>query len=138
MDNPIVDFTAATVITNAAIINLRKLFSQKDTIRKFEEIERSKVSLDIRSRIIFVFSMITTIVLNRMEINKFVCHINQRRLIYNCSVLVYQWIIVECSNVLSRLNIENDLSGVADVARFSKNILMKTPTFLINSCNLWD
>lgn len=101
MDNPIADFTAATVITNAAIINLRKLFSQKDTIRKFEEIERSKVSLDIRSRIIFVLSMITTIVLSRMEINKFVCHINQRRLIYNCSVLVYQCIIVECSNVLS-------------------------------------
>ena len=48
MDNPIADSTAATVIINTAIINLIKLFSQKDTIRKFKEIETSIVSLDIR------------------------------------------------------------------------------------------
>ena len=55
MDNPIVDSTAATVITKtAAITNPIKLLIEDDTIKKFKEIERSITLMEIKRWIIFV------------------------------------------------------------------------------------
>ena len=49
MDNPIVDSTAATVITKtAAITNPIKLLIEDDTIKKFKEIERSITLMEIK------------------------------------------------------------------------------------------
>ena len=73
-----------------------------------------------------------------MEINKFVClSINGTSSTiawFSCikeRTLNLFWVIVERIHVLSHLNIENDQSGVADVAPYVKIILMIT-TFLIN------
>ena len=57
MDNPIADSTAATVIANTATTNPVKLFNE-DEIKKFKEIERRIISMDIRSRIILALLMI--------------------------------------------------------------------------------
>ena len=58
MDNPTADSTAATVIANTATTNAVKLFTEDEIIKKFKEIERSIISMDIRSRIILALSMI--------------------------------------------------------------------------------
>ena len=59
MDNPIADSTAATVIANTANTNPVKLFTEDEIIKKFKEIERSIISMDIRSIIILPLLMIT-------------------------------------------------------------------------------
>ena len=48
------------------------------------------------------------------------------------------WVIAGRSYVLSRLNIENDLSTVGDVEPFVETILVITTTILINSLFSWD
>ena len=47
------------------------------------------------------------------------------------------WVTVEHSHALSHLNVENDLSGVADVGAFAKTIPMIKTMFLINLLSLW-
>ena len=53
IDNPMADSTAATVITNTATTNPIKLLIDKLKIKKFKEIERSIISIDIKSKIMF-------------------------------------------------------------------------------------
>ena len=59
MDNPIADSTAATVIANTANTTPVMLFTEDEIIKKFKEIERSIILMDIRSRIILPLLMIT-------------------------------------------------------------------------------
>lgn len=47
------DSTAATVITNTATTNPITLLIDKLKIKKFKEIERSIISIDIKSKIMF-------------------------------------------------------------------------------------
>lgn len=48
IDNPIADSTAATVMINTAITNPVKLLIEEATIKKFKEIERRIVSIDMK------------------------------------------------------------------------------------------
>ena len=79
----------------------------------------------------------------RRLINSFAMSINDISSTIACFLCVNEralnlsWVIVKCSYVLSYLNIENDIPGVADVAPFFKTILMIT-TFLINSHFSWE
>ena len=59
MDNPIADSTAATVIANTTNTNPVKLFTEDEIIKKFKEIERSIISMAIRSIIILPLLMFT-------------------------------------------------------------------------------
>ena len=69
MDNPIADSTVATVIANTATTNPVKLFTEDEIIKKFKDIERSIISMDIRSRIILVLLMIIPNILIKKRID---------------------------------------------------------------------
>ena len=56
----------------------------------------------------------------------------------NVKALNLFWLMVERSQVFKRLIVENDLSGVADVAPIVKTNLIMMTTFLINLCFSFD